>query len=323
MSSVPIYVGRWTDYSQGQVLGDTLTLNVRWGGYLIAALSTFIGLVGAAFWVITSFVIHQLAVTDQDDDGVFFQQQVIYRNQGSATGVLLDLCFVCLNWRKKKGTGQRVKNLTRRTILRSIPPLFVFGAFTAAAVFVGDIGAPAYLGNHVKVQPANCGFWAFDTDTEIETGLSEEYRKSVNDSLAARQYSRSCYHSTSVSTNCDFYPVKSVPYQSSMISCPFSNDPTGHELCLPTGNEALELDTGYLDTDEIFGINAASNDRIIFRKVATCSPIRAEAYLDTSNTDVSGYAYWEFDMGPNKDVSPFTYKYDTQTIQDDVGYQIS
>jgi hypothetical protein len=323
MSSVPIYVGRWTDYSQGRVLGDTVTLNVRWGGYLIAALSTFIGIAGAAFWVITAFVIHQFSVREKDDDGVFFQHQVIYRNQGSATGVLLDLFFVCWNWRKQKGTGRRVNNLTRRTVIRSVPPLFVFIGFTAAAVFVGEISAPTYLGNNVKVQPSNCGFWAFDTDSDTETGLSEEFRKSVNDTLAARQYSRSCYHSNSISINCAFYPVKSVPYQTSMIPCPFANDPTGHELCLPAGNEALELDTGYLDTDEIFGINAASNDRILFRKVVTCSPIRAEAYLNKSSMDISGFAYWEFDMGPNKNLAPYTYKYDTQTIKDIVGYQVS
>jgi len=320
MSSVPVFVGRWHDHSHGQVLGDTITLNARWSGYLIAALSTFIGFVGTAFWVATAFIIHQLRAGNVDDDGVFFQHQIIYRNEGTAIGALVDLCFVCWNWRKKKATGRRVSSLKRRTIFLSLPPIFVFLAFSAAGVFVSEVAGPAYLSNSVKVKPARCGDWAFNT--ESEDGLLAESHKSVNDSLAARQYSRSCYHSDSASTNCALYPVQSVPYHSSMVSCPFLNDPTGHELCLPSGNEALRMDTGYLDTNDIFGINSVLTDRLLFRNVVTCSPIWADAYLDMSLHDLSGYAVWQFNMGGVKDVSSYSYQYDTRTIEDVASYQI-
>jgi hypothetical protein len=315
MSSIPIYTGRWQDYSHAQVIGDTITLNVRWGGYLIAALSTFIGIVGTASWAITAFVIHQLRARNKKDDGVFFQHQIIYRNQGTATGALTDMCFVCWNWRKK-----RVNNLKKRTIFRSLPPIVVFLAFTAAGVFVSEIAGPAYLSNNVRVKPARCGYWAFDT--ESEEGLFAESHKSVNDTLAGRQYARSCYHSDSTSTNCALYPMQSVPYNSSMVSCPFFDDPTGHKLCMPSGNQALQMDTSYLDTNDVFGINAGLNDRLLFRNVVTCSPIRVDAYLDTSNTDASGYTLWQFNMGGIRDVSPFTYIYDTRTVADVASYQI-
>jgi hypothetical protein len=49
MSSIPVYIGRWQDYFRNRVLSDAITLDVRWGGYLIAALSTFIGFVATAF----------------------------------------------------------------------------------------------------------------------------------------------------------------------------------------------------------------------------------------------------------------------------------
>ena len=72
MSSVPVYIGRWQDHSRGQILGDTITLDVRWGGHLIAALSTFIGLVGTALWSLLAFAIHQYRAAPDNEDAVFF-----------------------------------------------------------------------------------------------------------------------------------------------------------------------------------------------------------------------------------------------------------
>jgi hypothetical protein len=60
MSSIPVYVGKWHDYSRhSNILGIVVTLDVKWGGYLIAALSTFVGFVGTATWAIVAFSIHQ------------------------------------------------------------------------------------------------------------------------------------------------------------------------------------------------------------------------------------------------------------------------
>src|SRR5271170_952903 len=61
------------------------------GGHLIAALSTFIGFVATAVWSLVAFTIHQRRAGPDKEDGVFFQQQVVYRNQGSsAHGVTYD-----------------------------------------------------------------------------------------------------------------------------------------------------------------------------------------------------------------------------------------
>ena len=82
------------------------------------------------------------------------------------------------------------------------------------------------------------------------------------------------------------------------------------------------MDTGYLDTNDIFGINSVLTDRLLFRNVVTCSPIWADAYLDMSLHDLSGYAVWQFNMGGVKDVSSYSYQYDTRTIEDVASYQI-
>lgn len=91
MSAIPIYISRWQDHSRGQILGDTITLDVRWGCHLIAALSTFIGLVGTTLWSLHAFAIHQYRAAPDNEDAVFFQQQVVYRNQASALDAFLDI----------------------------------------------------------------------------------------------------------------------------------------------------------------------------------------------------------------------------------------
>ena len=55
-------------------------------GWLIATLSTFIGFVATAVWSLVAFTIHQRRAGPDKEDGVFFQQQVVYRNQGSSVG---------------------------------------------------------------------------------------------------------------------------------------------------------------------------------------------------------------------------------------------
>ena len=62
-----------------------------WVGYLIAALSIFVGFVVTAVWSLIAFTIHQRRAGPAKRDGVFFQQQVVYRNQGSSVGAFWTL----------------------------------------------------------------------------------------------------------------------------------------------------------------------------------------------------------------------------------------
>jgi hypothetical protein len=324
MPSVPVHVGYWRDYTQNSALGKTVTLDARSSSYLIAALSTFIGIVGSATWVTTAFIVHQLQARGGRDDGVYFQHQIIYRNQGTPLGALFDVWGVGWSWRAKTEAGKRyrrVRRLKARTFWRSVPPLLVFVGFTAAGIFVGEIAAPGYVSNNVLVQHGRCGYWAFET--ESQNGLFAESYKSVNDTLAARQYARSCYAAANDTLqDCGLYPVRRVAYNASMVGCPFLDDPNGDTLCLPAGNQALQMDTGYMDTSQTFGINTALANRILLRRVVTCAPIRTDAYLDTSSTDASGYTLWQFNMGPVRNATTYTYLYNTHTVSDLVSYSV-
>jgi hypothetical protein len=83
------------------------------GGYLIAALSTFIGFVATAVWSLIAFTIHQCRTGPDKEDDVFFQQQAVYRDQGSAVRAF---------WENLLGLAiqekhQRMSRTTQTTIL--------------------------------------------------------------------------------------------------------------------------------------------------------------------------------------------------------------
>jgi hypothetical protein len=44
------------------------------------------------------------------------------------------------------------------------------------------------------------------------------------------------------------------------------------------------MDTGYLDSHEIFGLNAVPEERVAVRKKTTCSPLRIRNWADAVNT---------------------------------------
>jgi hypothetical protein len=321
MSAIPVYIGRWQDHSRGQILGDTITLDVRWDGHLIAALSTFIGLVGTALWSLLAFAIHQYRASPDNEDAVFFQQQVVYRNQASALDAFLDILKIFCAWRRRKAVGKRANRLGRRSILLSLPPLLIFAAFTAAGIFISEVAGPTYRSNNVKVRSSRCGYFSFDTSTA--DGARAFSLKGLNDTMTGRQYAKSCYHSDSTFTDCSLFPVQSLPYNSSLVECPFGKDPSGQVSCLPDQGNALQMDTGLLDTDSYLGINAAPSNRLLIRNTVTCSPIRIHDYVEIATTDDANFPLWEVYLGPVTAVSNYTYLYATHTRSDVVGYQIT
>jgi hypothetical protein len=154
-------------------------------------------------------------------------------------------------------------------------------------------------------------------------GLREYELKKRNDTSAGRQYSKSCYHSNSTFTDCSLFPVQSLPYSSSLVECPFGNDSSGHVSYLPGQGNALQMDTGLLDTDGYLGINAAPSNRLLVRNVVTCSPIRIHDYVQIVSLGEPVFPLWEVYMDPIPTVSSYTYRYATHTASDVVGYQIT
>ncbi len=284
-------------------------------------MSTFIGLVGTALWSLLAFAIHQYRAGPDKEDAVFFQQQVVYRNQASTFDAFLDIVKIFWAWRRGRAVGNRVDGLGRRSFIFSLPPLLIFVAFTSAGIFISEVAGPTYRSNDVKIGSSRCGYFTFDITTA--DGARDWELKMVNDTMNGRQYAKNCYHSNSTFADCSLFPVQSLPYSSSLVSCPFSNDPSGETLCLPDQGNALQMDTGLLDTDRYLGINAAPSDRLLLRQTVTCSPIRIHDYIEIVSTDDPNFPFWEINLGPVPGVSNYTYRYATHTVSDVVGYQIT
>jgi hypothetical protein len=319
MSSVPVYTGFWHDYSANGAGTWTLTLNVRWSSFLLTALSAFVGIVGASFWSILAFAIHQFRARPGQEDALYFQQQAIYRNPSSAFGTFIELFNICWAWRSHR-QGTSSQRMVQRSLLFSLPPLLVFVGFTIAAVFVGDVTRPKYESNNVKIKSSNCGMLVANNQQSL-AAFSTTVSKFANDTIAARAYARSCYGQTTTSSVCGLYAQQSLPYTSSNVKCPFGEDTNGQRLC--SVDLALMLDSGLLDSSEHLGINAPKNDRILFRRSLTCSPINVTAYQKPSNlTDEDGFANWQYFLGPIDGVADWTYVYDTHKALDSFGYQV-
>jgi len=183
------------------------------------------------------------------------------------------------------------------------------------------VAGPTYRSNNVKVGSSRCGYFSFNTTTA--EGVRAFELKTLNDTMTARQYSKNCYHSNSTFTDCSLLPVQSLPYNSSLVECPFGNDPSGEVSCLPDQGKALQMDTGLLDTDRHLGINAAPSNRLLVRSSLTCSPIRIHDYVEIDASDDPNFPLWAVYMGAVPGVSNFTYRYATHTRSDVVGYQIT
>lgn len=71
-----VYLGTWTNYSRGRILGATLTLESRYGLLLLSFTATFVGFVASRFWRIITLILHRIYSTPEPRDALHHQRQV-------------------------------------------------------------------------------------------------------------------------------------------------------------------------------------------------------------------------------------------------------
>ncbi|KIW84087.1 hypothetical protein Z517_03333 [Fonsecaea pedrosoi CBS 271.37] len=294
MSSDPghIYTGSWVNYSKGPITGGTLTLSSSHGAFLVAFLGVFITLVGSQFWVLVSFTLHQLSCT-KTYDGLKKQHQVILRNSGTSAGAAYELLLLPFNWKPKKGQlktldGSRLWPFLKRSWLLSLVPLFSFGLFAGAGVLSSQVTKAA--GDELLVLGSSCGQWNFDAQAPMSSYLE----KSQNESQIASNYARECYGASTRSTTCNTYVHQQIKWSEDQnTTCPFKGG-----MCLPGDTAALKLDTGYIDSHSMLGINSREKDRINYRRVTTCAPLNASDRILPNKIPGTSIIYYNYDFGP-------------------------
>ena len=156
------------------------------------------------------------------------------------------------------------------------------------------VAAKAYNSNDILVKPKQCGLWAYELDS-IE-GYTAHQGKNARDISSARAYARDCYQTNATRALCSYHPQPNVTYIISEVECPFGPDPLGEAACLYGNNQALRLDTGFIDSNKDFGINAPRTDSLQVRNMITCSPFHAYKFVSQSleASGAGGYPIWAF-----------------------------
>jgi len=85
-------------------------------------------------------------------------------------------------------------------------------------------------------------------------------------------------------SNCGGYTKSSIAFTNITISaCPFG------DACATS--DILKLDTDYLDSHHDSGLNQTPANRVMYRKVTTCSPLLSTGFSDNAFKPVKGFEH--------------------------------
>ncbi|KAE8453974.1 hypothetical protein EG329_007750 [Mollisiaceae sp. DMI_Dod_QoI] len=278
------HVGFWTDWSKGGVSGSTLTLSNRNGAVLIAALAIFIQLSGGRSWTILCFMAHQLRATKNAKDGLYHQQQAALRNSNSDVNAMWQFTKIGWAWRSRSVGGiQRSAIL----VLTALLHLLAFAATGLLASHITTVGSQVLLASSIY-----CGSWELQEGSTPSTagvllnasemGHEAAYVSYQRLSMeSSNKYVQNCLTNSQALPECDMFIRPQLNWTASNIPCPFNG------LCLDSPAGSLHMDTGPLDSRDDLGINAQGEDRIVWRKNATCVPITTQGYTKSGNSSLS------------------------------------
>lgn len=279
MLSAPstIYTGFWTNWSYGPVYGSTLTLSAQTSAFLIAFIALWVKFAGGQLWSIITFLASNTRSTSVPQDGLYHQQQAILRNTSQPLSVSWSMLKLSWFWKSS------AKKAVTRTLIFVVASLAFVAAFGVAGILSSRISS---TDSEVLLVPEACGNWPypylsqFNPATDSIQDYEVEYiQYATNFNQLAQKshvYVSECYNSgpNNQSEACLPYGRSRIAWSTNnRTACPFDED-----MCIA---DAVQFDSGFLDSQTHLGINTRDN-RIQYRRVMTCAPITTEGY-------VSGY----------------------------------
>jgi len=250
---------------------------------IISFLAIYVSYASTHFWGIISFIVHQSRADTRSRDGLYHQQQAILRNSPTDMNALAQFLKVAWHWREATNGS-----------LRRSAPLGALALIHFLLFYVAGLSSSTVIGSSdvVLLRSDRCG-WIEDFPQMLRafTGWQPNARQldvlnavSVHGSWSYRRsaaYARACYaeESGSYAAICNTYPsrrLSSTFNSSSSGGCPFPG-----KACT-TG--LLVMDSGNLDSDRDFGLNAREKDRLFFRRVTSAVPIDTDKYATNWTT---------------------------------------
>lgn len=259
--------GAWINHENGKWI---LTLDARSAGILSAALVLFVATVSIQAWSISKFVLHQFYVDNAKLDGFHQTKQTMLRNSYSPTQISWLSIRIIWAWRKVQGY--------RPTISRMIPilttSLLSMISWALVGLFVSSIWTTT--GDNVRVSSKACGPVNLNISDVRFARFGAMYW--ADRLQSASTYERQCYGTSTSTGLCNRLPAARIPWTMHDAPCPY---PPGEDLCIRTNSTPMRLDTGFVNSNRLLGMNAAPVDSIDYRRVAECSPMQAD-YISVS-----------------------------------------
>jgi hypothetical protein len=172
----------------------------------------------------------------------------------------------------------------RKTITLVLAGLVHLIAFAATGILSSHIST---VGDEVLLaQSPYCGSWVPPQSSGIMTQSAMAwdvayYSYGTEATQASDQYVQNCLAQSQSLPECNMFMKTRFNWTSTITPCPFDG------LCLGPSNTPLYMDSGLLDSRNDLGINARDEDRVQWRRNATCAPITTEGYVTSGNSSFS------------------------------------
>ncbi|KAI0410049.1 hypothetical protein F4802DRAFT_543138 [Xylaria palmicola] len=291
----PVYVGIWTNWSRGRVMGSTLTISRRDADLLIAFTAFFIAFVASRTWRILCFVLHRLYSTADPEDAIYHQRQTIFRNSSSPeSGIQMLLSLLWAN-RRSKGWSRPLPAVTVAILCASL--FIIAGGFSSRV--------STAVGTEVLIKSSNCGY----TPTNVADFLELSSRATKINSAA--NYAQQCYSDENTGLlDCGRLITKRVTSNIDLqAGCPFQSPICRNE------STNLRIDSGYIDSHDILGLNAPPDERMWFRNVLHCAPLNTAGFTIERNASLGTmtlYQYGQTAMGSDEEMD---YVYAARSVE--------
>jgi hypothetical protein len=269
--------GFWINIEQGSIMGRTITTDIRTGTVIIALLSVLAALAISHLWQIFLFTCHQLRARGGPADGLFRQQQVLLRATPPPSSFFADWVKLWWLWRGH----------TKRAFSRSILQLLLSLVFASGTIAVGIFSSYVVSSTNLQVlvDSSNCA------PLDLYNLSSEDYQKylgnlapyNTNLEVRSKAFAEECYeNSSSSSARCNAFVRTGFQLPYERVECPFDK-----KICMEQPLSAVRVDSGLVNADEVMGWNLGIQDRVRYRRRATCGLLRHEGY--SSVIDATSY----------------------------------
>lgn len=257
--------GYWVNLEYGSIMGQTFTTDSRTGGIIVALLAVITSLGMTHLWHLLTFAYYQYRANGRPADGLFRHQQAELRTLPAPGTLVADSVKLWMAWR----------GVSDRALTRSLT-MMVTALFFSAGSLVVSIFSSAVVSNsnvEVLVDSPHCGALVLNS-----TPSWDSYATVINPT--AQSYMANCYREGSLPNECNTFSRPRVQFTTTTnVECPFKGN-----LCAAP---AVSFDSGLLDLNEAFGTNYPKEDRIKYRRKATCAVLSLDGWTEIGNASIN------------------------------------